>query len=140
MHIFRYFARAQKEKSVKFYKKIAFRRDFSPLNDNFDTITWGNSENLTLSNCSAYNSVGVRCWKRGRTIILAMSVQGLTANTRVQIATLPSGYRPLMDATFYGGGGLSYSNKTIVTVRATGELYVLPDDTYTTGYFMFYAP
>lgn len=102
-------------------------------------ITWLNGTSQELSNCSAYNDVGLVTWQRGKLVIIAMNVSGLTANSRTKIATLPSGLRPLMDATFFGGAGLSYSNKTIITIRSNGEVYVLSDDNYANGYFLFYA-
>ena len=100
-------------------------------------ITWAKLIDLPLSNCSAYNSIGVKYEMVGYICHVVINVSELPANSRVKIATLPTGSRPIMNTPFLGAGGLSYAAMAHITVTTTGDIYVLSDDTYASAYFNF---
>ena len=100
-------------------------------------ISWDICTELPLSNCSKYNDIGVQYAVVGNMCHIFVSVSGLTANSRVKIATFPKGARPLINVPYIGVGGTSFTSKAYFTVAGGGELYVLSDDTYANGYMSF---
>ena len=76
----------------------------------------------------------------GNLVHVYISVSGLTANSRVYIATLPSGCRPYMiNLPFFGVGGNAYTNLVCGTITTTGAIYVQSTDTYANAYVCFIA-
>ena len=100
-------------------------------------IVWNMTTDLALTNCQKYNDIGVRYAVVGNMCHVYISISNLTANSRVKIATLPSGARPLTNTQYLGGGGLSYTNKSYFTFGSDGAVYVISDDTYAMGYTNF---
>lgn len=102
-----------------------------------ERLAWSMTTGLTLSNCQAYNDIGVAYAVVGNLCHIYVSVTGLTAGSRVKIATLPSGARPLSTVQHVGGGGLSYTNKSFFTVGSDGAMYVVSEDNYASAYINF---
>lgn len=100
-------------------------------------ISWTITTELSLSNCSKYNDIGVKYVVIGNLCHLFIYVNGLTANSRVKIASLPSGARPIMNTQVIGAGGSSYTAKAYFTINTVGDIYVLSEDAYATLYFNF---
>ena len=112
----------------------------STLNSNFtETAEWSKFNNVSLVNCEAHNSVGIKYAKHAGYVNVYIYVKSLTANTRTAIGQLPSGYQPLAAFPYVGMGGASYTSKAFFNIGSDGIITVTSDDTYAQGHFVFWA-
>lgn len=116
------------------WQKVPTRAEVDALNGR---LSWNTTTSLPLSNCQQYGDIGVVYAVIGNMCHIYVSITGLTANSRVKIATLPSGARPMSSVQHVGGGGLSYTSKSYFSVGSDGAIFVVSDDNYASAYINF---
>lgn len=84
-------------------------------------------------------SEGCSYVKRNGLIILHLALQGLTANTRNDIYTLPTSCRPSSQIVGAGMGGNSYTAFAQATITPGGVIQVSSVDTYARIHLMYYV-
>lgn len=84
-------------------------------------------------------SEGCSYVKRNGLIILHLALQGLTANTRNDIYTLPTSCRPSLQIVGAGMGGNSYTAFAQATITPGGVIQVSSVDTYARIHLMYYV-
>lgn len=84
-------------------------------------------------------SEGCSYVKRNGLIILHLALQGLTANTRNDVYTLPTGCRPSLQIVGAGMGGQSYTAFAQATITTGGVVQVSSVDTYARIHLMYYV-
>ena len=84
-------------------------------------------------------SEGCSYVKRNGLIILHIALQGLTANTRNDVYTLPTGCRPSLQIVGAGMGGNSYTAFAQATITTGGVVQVSSVDTYARIHLMYYV-
>lgn len=116
----------------------ALNSNISTINGNMSPLQFSAYQALQLSNCQAHQNIGVKYAKLLNSLtVVQIYVKSLTANSRVKIATLPSGYKPMYNQAFVGMGGGSYTAKAYFSITDGGDIYVISDDTYAQGMFIF---
>ena len=71
-------------------------------------------------------------------VFVSVRLSGLTANSRVAVFQLPSGYRPPVQINVTGHGGTSISNKCYGVINSDGNISVNSEDEY--AFFQAYFP
>lgn len=94
---------------------------------------------LSLNNGSPYNNYGGVFYRKiGCFVVVHIGVQGLTANTRNGLFTLPEGYMPLAGLSFVCGAG-SANTRALCSIYSYGLVEVISDDGYAYGEIVFVA-
>lgn len=93
--------------------------------------------NFTPTNGSVYQN-GCCYAKVNGNVFLSVRLSGLTANSRVTVFQLPSGFRPPVQINAMGHGGAAISNKCYGVINPDGNIQVNSEDTY--AFFQAYFP
>lgn len=101
---------------------------------------------IKASEVNAFTSLVGTTWeegcyyiKRNGLVIVHISLQGLTANARNDIFTLPTDCKPSYQIVGTGRGGLSYTAFAQASVTTNGQLQISSVDTYAKIHFMYYV-